>query len=110
MTFAPCLNRLSIVRATYSSLPGMGLALTMTVSPGSISTQRWSRLAMRASPAIGSPCAPVVAMTRRSAGVLRIWSLAISCAWGYSRYPSSVAMRTFCSMLRPTTATFRSKL
>jgi len=29
-----------MVRLTYSSLPGMGLALTMTVSPGWISTYR----------------------------------------------------------------------
>lgn len=56
-----------MVRATYSSLPGMGLALTMTVSPGTISTNRWSLLAIRASPAMGSPWAPVVAMhTSRS--------------------------------------------
>ena len=52
------------MRATYSSLPGMGLAETMTVSPGWISTKRWSRFAIRARPAIGSPWAPVVAITR----------------------------------------------
>ena len=49
-----------MVRLTYSSLPGIGLALTMTVSPGLISTKRWSRFAIRARPAIGSPWAPVV--------------------------------------------------
>ncbi len=98
------------MRATYSSLPGIGLALTITVSPGSTSTQRWSRFAMRARPAIGSPCAPVVAITSRLAAVLRIWSFAINWLCGYWRYPRSVAIRTFCSMLRPTTATLRSNV
>src|SRR5215203_103829 len=37
-----------MVRETDSSLPGIGLALTMTVSPGWISTKRWSRFALRA--------------------------------------------------------------
>src|ERR1035437_8588469 len=69
---APALKRLSMVRATYSSLPGMGLALTITVSPAWISTKRWSRLAILARPAIGSPWAPVVAITRRLAGVDRL--------------------------------------
>ena len=59
------------MRETYSSLPGIGLALTMTVSPGWISTKRWSRLAIRARPAIGSPWAPVVAITSWASG----WSL-----------------------------------
>ena len=59
------------MRETYSSLPGIGLALTMTVSPGWISTKRWSRFAMRARPAIGSPWAPVVAITSLASG----WSL-----------------------------------
>ena len=63
------------MRATYSSLPGIGLAETMTVSPGWISTNRWSRLAMRARPAIGSPWAPVVAITRLG-GASLILSLA----------------------------------
>ena len=63
-----------MVRETYSSLPGIGLALTMTVSPGWISTKRWSRLAIRARPAIGSPWAPVVAMTSLLSG----WSLILS--------------------------------
>src|SRR4026207_1049940 len=57
-----------MVRETYSSLPGIGLALTMTVSPGWISTKRWSRFAIRARPAIGSPWAPGVAITRLASG------------------------------------------
>ena len=75
MTFAPALNRLSIVRETYSSLPGIGLALRITVSPCSISTNRWSRLAMRARPDIGSPWEPVVAMTILPSGTSPIRSL-----------------------------------
>ena len=63
------------MRATYSSLPGIGLAETMTVSPGWISTNRWSLFAIRARPAIGSPWAPVVAMTSLSAGTSLILSL-----------------------------------
>ena len=54
----------------------MGLADTMTVSPGWISTNRWSRFAIRARPAIGSPWAPVVAMVSFSAGTSLILSLA----------------------------------
>ncbi len=79
------MNRLSIVRLTYSSLPGIGLALTMTVSPGTISTNRWSRLAIRARPAIGSPWAPVVAMHSLSAGTSLILSLATIWDGGYFR-------------------------
>ncbi len=74
-----------MVRATYSSLPGIGLAETMTVSPGSISTNRWSRLAIRARPAIGSPWAPVVAITSLSAGMSLILSLATMSDGSYFR-------------------------
>ena len=63
------------MRATYSSLPGMGLALTITVSPAWISTQRWSRFAIRARPDIGSPCAPVVAITSLPSSIELIDSL-----------------------------------
>ena len=61
--------------ATHSSLPGMGVAETMTVSPGWISTKRWSLFAMRARPAIGSPWAPVVVMTSLSAAMSLMRSL-----------------------------------
>jgi hypothetical protein len=98
---------LSIVRETDSSLPGIGLALTITVSPGWISTKRWSRLAMRASPAIGSPCAPVVAMTSLGSGWSLILSLGTMREGSYVRYPRSVAIRKFCSIERPMTETLR---
>ena len=52
------MKRLSIVLATASSLPGIGEAETITVSPGSIVMLRWSRLLIRVSPLIGSPWEP----------------------------------------------------
>ena len=73
------------MRLTYSSLPGIGLALTITVSPGWISTKRWSRLAIRARPAIGSPWAPVVQMTSLPSGTSLILSLATIWEGGYFR-------------------------
>ena len=74
-----------MVRATYSSLPGIGLADTMTVSPGWISTNRWSRLAIRARPAIGSPWAPVVAITSLPSATSLILSLATIADGSYFR-------------------------
>ena len=47
-----------MMRYTAFSLPGMRLDARMTVSPSPTSTA-WSRLAMRLSTAIGSPCEPV---------------------------------------------------
>src|SRR5919202_1099164 len=55
ITSAPRRNRLSIVRATLSSLPGTGLEASTTVSPSRILTSRWSPTAMRDSAACGSP-------------------------------------------------------
>src|SRR5919206_269205 len=59
MTRAPRRNRLSIERATDSSLPGTGLALKMTVSFGWILTSGWSPRAMRLRTLVGSPWLPV---------------------------------------------------
>ena len=99
-----------MVRATYSSLPGMGLALTMTVSPGTISTQRWSRLAMRARPAIGSPCAPVVAMVSCASGTSLRRSLGTSWPGRSAGSPGRSRCAMFCSIDRPMTATLRPKV
>ena len=74
-----------MVLETYSSLPGIGLADTITVSPGWISTKRWSRLAIRARPDIGSPWAPVVAITRLPGATSLIRSLGIIWSCGYWR-------------------------
>ena len=67
-----------MVRATASSLPGIGEAETMTVSPGSMVMLRWSRLLMRVSPDIGSPCEPVVMTTSSSLRRRCSWSLRAS--------------------------------
>ena len=47
--------RLSIVFETSFSLPGIGVAEMMTVSPGTMPTLRWSLIDMRVSADIGSP-------------------------------------------------------
>ena len=58
-TRAPRRYRLLMVRCTASSLPGIGLALMITVSPSCSCTIGCSPAAMRESADIGSPCAPV---------------------------------------------------
>ena len=55
--------RLSIVFETSFSLPGIGVAEMMTVSPGTMPTLRWSDIDMRVNADIGSPWLPVVMMT-----------------------------------------------
>src|SRR5439155_19581345 len=53
-TFAPFLKRLSMVRATYSSLLGIGMELTITVLSVVITLKRGSRLVMRARYGLGT--------------------------------------------------------
>src|SRR5438128_1654149 len=55
MTSAPSLNRLSTVRETSSSLPGIGVADITTVSPSFTATCRWSPRAIRESALVGAP-------------------------------------------------------
>ena len=63
---------------------------------------------MRARPDIGSPWLPVVAMTSLLSGTSPILSLPTIWLAGYCRYPRSLAIRKFCSIERPITATCRS--
>ncbi len=63
-----------MVRATASSLPGMGEADRMTVSPGTIVMFRWSRLLIRVRPDIGSPWDPVVTTISRAGSSRSSWS------------------------------------
>ena len=58
-----------MTRVTAFSLPGTGVADTMTVSPSSIWMVRCSPLAMRASAESGSPWLPVHMMTTCSGGM-----------------------------------------
>jgi len=56
-----------ITRLTEFSLPGISDDASTIVSPGPTSIS-WSRLAMRDSAAIGSPCDPVQINTAWSSG------------------------------------------
>ena len=58
-----------MTRKTAFSLPGIRLEASTTVSPSPTSI-RWSRLAIRDSAAIGSPCEPVQTSTTWSSGSL----------------------------------------
>ena len=62
ITSAPSLRSRSITRPTTRSLPGMGLAEMMTVSPGRMDTFRCSWAAIRLRADMGSPWEPVVRM------------------------------------------------
>jgi len=57
-----------ITRYTAFSFPGMREDANTTVSPGPTETL-WSRLAIRLSTAIGSPCEPVHMSTTSSGGM-----------------------------------------
>ena len=78
-TLAPKRIRLSIVRPTPVSFPGIGVAEIITVSPGIILTLRWLFDAILDKPAIGSPWLPVVKIST--------WSAVY-------RFSSSASMRT----------------
>ena len=56
-----------MVRETSFSLPGIGVAEIITVSPGMMPTFLWSFIAMRVKALIGSPWLPVVMITIWSA-------------------------------------------
>ena len=58
-TLAPRRTSPSITFVTLISLPGIGCELRITVSPAPISSQRFSRLAIRVRADIGSPWLPV---------------------------------------------------
>ncbi len=68
--------------ATLFSLPGIGVALITTVSPGTILNCLWSRTDRRASADIGSPCEPVVITTTCSGGYSSISSSLMTVSGG----------------------------
>ena len=58
-TWAPISKIRSIVSLTERSLPGIGVAEKITVSPECSSTSAWSACAMRRNADSGSPWLPV---------------------------------------------------
>ena len=59
-----------MMRKTDVSFPGIGVAETITVSPGPTVTSRWSPFAIRLNTAIGSPWLPVTMKTTLLSGSL----------------------------------------
>ena len=92
---------------TSSSLPGIGVAESTTVSPGTISSCACSPDARRASTALGSPWVPVQTMTTFCGGRLFISEVLSRSSYATSRKPRLIAMRTLFTMLRPITPTRR---
>ena len=84
-TRAPCRKRLSTLRATACSFPGMALAERTTVSPSAMVMWRCVPLAMRVRALVGSPWLPVVMMARREGGVFFISSTPTIVPSGASR-------------------------
>ena len=106
-TFAPSRMRPSITFVTLISLPGIGWELRMTVSPSPISSQRFSRLAIRVRADIGSPWLPVEMMHTSPSGWSPTFSMSTSDDSGIVSRPISRARRTFFFIDRPIVATLR---
>ena len=68
MTFAPLADSSLITLDTDFSLPGIGLELNITVSPGMMVTFLCTSAAMRDNAAMDSPWLPVVIRTVFSGG------------------------------------------
>ena len=100
----------SIVSLTARSLPGIGVAEKMTVSPSCSSTLGWSPWAIRRRAESGSPWLPVESTTRRSSGQSSISLTPTSIPSGMSMWPSMRPMFTFLRIERPTSDTLRSSV
>ncbi len=92
-------------RATAVSLPWMGVAAMITVSPGSSATHLWRPPAISDSAAYGSPWAPVLITIVCSGGIASSSSIGSTRSAPTSSTPSSMAMRVLRSIERPTNAT-----
>ena len=98
----------SIVSLTARSLPGIGVAEKITVSPLWSSTCGWSAWAMRRSADSGSPWLPVEITTSFESGKSSISLGPTSIPSGTSMWPSIRPMFTFLRIERPTSETRRS--
>ena len=97
----------STVSFTARSLPGIGVAEKITVSPLCRSTSRWSPAAMRRNADRGSPWLPVDTTTSFSSGKSSIIFGLTSIPSGTSMWPSWRPMFTFLRIERPSRATLR---
>ena len=97
----------SIVSLTARSLPGIGVAEKITVSPSCSSTCGWSPWAMRRSAESGSPWLPVEITTSLWSGKSSISLAPTSIPSGTSMWPSLRPMFTFLRIERPTSETLR---
>src|SRR3954449_9204732 len=97
----------SIVSFTARSLPGIGVAEKITVSPACRSTFGWSPCAIRRSAESGSPCDPVEITTILWSGKSSTSRTPTSIPSGISMCPSWRPMFTFLRIERPTSDTFR---
>ena len=107
-TWAPIWKIRSIVSFTERSLPGIGVAEKITVSPEWSSTSGWSRCAIRRSAESGSPWLPVEITTTFSSGKSSISFGWIKSPSGALAMPRLEAMLKFLRIERPTSATRRS--
>ena len=107
-TWAPISKIRSIVSLTERSLPGIGVAEKITVSPEWSSTSAWSAWAMRRSADRGSPWLPVEIATTLWSGKDSISRAGISMPSGTWAMPRLEAMLKFLRIERPTSATRRS--
>ena len=96
-----------MTRPTDHSLPGMGWALIMTTSSGSIWTRRFSPTAMRESADMGSPWEPVEITQIRPAGSLPMSSTSTTTSSAIVSRPSERDSSTLLSIERPRKATRR---
>ena len=96
-----------IVSLTARSLPGIGVAEKITVSPSCSSTCGWSPCAMRRSADSGSPWLPVEITTSLWSGKSSISFGPTSMPSGTSMWPSMRPMFTFLRIDRPTSETLR---
>ena len=95
------------MKDTDFSFPGIGLEEKMMVSPFFTWIILCSEFAIRVRADIGSPWLPVVMMTTLSSSMVRTLPISIMAPFGIFIYPSSLAVLTTLSMLRPERATFR---
>ena len=107
ITSAPSRYRRSTVSFTARSLPGIGVAEKITVSPACRSTWGWSEAAIRRSADSGSPWLPVEITTSFSSGKSDSRLGSTSIPSGTWMWPSWRPMFTFLRMERPIRETLR---
>ncbi len=107
ITSAPRRCSWSITRPTDHSLPGIGCALIMTTSSGSIWTRLFSPVAMSESADIGSPWEPVEITHTRPGSSLPSSSISTMTPSSMLSSPSDRASSTLFTMDRPRNATWR---